>query len=306
MALTAALFAALVAIGLIDTRGMSPFDAFAHALATMPTGGFSTRTTSLAGFDAATQWVIVLFMVLAGMNFALLYRAFVRREPRAAVRDEELRVYLAVLALGAIVVVAEIWDEGFASGERAIRDGVFQATSLMTTTGFATFDFAGWPTLALMTLVALMFVGGCAGSTAGSIKVVRHVLMGKSLRRELRQTVHPEEVVPIRLNRRVLDERTLRAATAFILLYVGIFVAGAGVIALDAVFQGPDLTPIDAIAAAATTLGNVGPGLGVAGPIGSFQGFSDVSTVAMTILMWLGRLEVIPVLVLATRRYWRV
>ena len=99
---------------------------------------------------------------------------------------------------------------------------------------------------------------------------------------------------------------TLRAATAFILLYVGIFVAGAGVIALDAAFQGPDLTPIDAIAAAATTLGNVGPGLGVAGPIGSFQEFSDVSTVTMTILMWLGRLEVIPVLVLATRRYWRV
>ena len=158
MVLTAALFAALLVIGLLDTRGMSPFDAFAHALSTMPTGGFSTRTTSLAGFDAATQWVIVLFMVLAGMNFALLYRAFVRREPRAAAHDEEMRVYLAVLALGAIVVVAEIWDEGFASGERAIRDGVFQATSLMTTTGFATFDFAGWPTLALMTLVALMFV----------------------------------------------------------------------------------------------------------------------------------------------------
>lgn len=305
VALTAALFAALVVIGVVDDDGMTPYDALAHAFTTMPTGGFSTAADSLAGFDAATQWVIVVFMVLAGMNFALLYRAFVRRDPWPALRDEEVRVYLAALALGAVVIAAEIWDEGFASGERAIRDGVFQATSLMTTTGFATFDFADWPTLALMTLVALMFVGGCAGSTAGSIKVVRHVLMGKSLRRELRQTVHPEEVIPIRLNRRVLDERTLRAATAFILLYVGIFVAGAGVLALDAAFEGPDLTPIDAIAAAATTLGNVGPGLGVAGPIGSFQGFSDVSTVTMTILMWLGRLEVIPVIVLATRRYWR-
>ena len=97
----------------------------------------------------------------------------------------------------------------------------------MTTTGFASVDFVGWPTLALMTLVFLMFIGGCAGSTSGSIKVVRHLLLGKSLRRELRQTVHPEEVVPIRLNRRPLDERTLRAATAFILLYVGIFVLGA-------------------------------------------------------------------------------
>ena len=304
--LTALLFVSLVAIGVAGSDGMGPYDALGHAFATLPTGGFSTEPDSLAGFDAATQWITIVFMVIAGMNFALLYRAFVRREPRPAVRDEELRVYLAVLLLGAVVIIAEIWNEGFASGERAVRDGVFQATSMMTTTGFASFDFASWPTLALMTLVAMMFVGGCAGSTAGSIKVVRHVLLGKSLRRELRQTVHPEEVVPIRLNGRPLDERTLRAATAFILLYVGIWVAGAGVIAVDAAFQGPDLTPIDAIAAAATTLGNVGPGLGVAGPIGSFQGFSDVSTVTMTILMWLGRLEVIPVLVLATRRYWRV
>jgi trk system potassium uptake protein TrkH len=304
IALTAALFAALVAIDALGANGMSPYDALGNAFTTMPTGGFSTEPDSIAGFGAATQWVIAAFMILAGMNFALLYRAFVRRQPLRQLRDEELRVYLVVLALGAAVIAAEIWNEGFASGERAIRDGVFQATSMLTTTGFSTFDFATWPTLALMTLVAMMFVGGCAGSPAGSIKVVRHLLLGKSLRRELRQTVHPEEVIPIRLNRRVLDERTLRAATAFILLYMGIFVVGAGVIALDTAFQGPDLTPIDAIAAAATTLGNVGPGLGAAGPFGSFQGFSDISTTTMTILMWLGRLEVIPVLVLATRRYW--
>jgi trk system potassium uptake protein TrkH len=304
VALTAVLFLLLVAIGVVGTRGMSPYNALGHAFTTMPTGGFSTEPDSIARFGGATQWVIAGFMVIAGMNFALLYRAFVRREPWKQLRDEELRVYLVVLALGAAVIATEIWHEGFASGERAVRDGVFQATSLMTTTGYATFDFAGWPTLALMTLVAMMFVGGCAGSTAGSIKVVRHILLGKSLRRELRQTVHPEEVIPIRLNRRVLDERTLRAATAFILLYMGIFVVGAGIIAVDAAFQGPDLTPIDAIAAAATTLGNVGPGLGVAGPIGNFEGFSDVSTTTMMLLMWLGRLEVIPVIVLATRRYW--
>jgi trk system potassium uptake protein TrkH len=157
-----------------------------------------------------------------------------------------------------------------------------------------------------MVVVALMFVGACAGSPSGSIKIVRHVLMGKSLRRELRQTVHPEEIVPVRLNGRVLDERTLRAATVFILLYVGFFVAGAGVIAIDAALQGPELSPFDAIATAAATLGNVGPALGVAGPGGSYEPFSDVSTVTMTGLMWLGRLELIPVIVLLTRRYWRV
>jgi len=306
VALTAALFVLLTAIGFLGDDLMEPFDALGLSFSTMPTGGFSTQPRSIAEFGAAVHWVIALFMLLAGANFALLFRAFVRRQPGPAVRDEELRVYLALAVVASAVVTAEIWSEGFADGERAIRDGVFQSVSLMTTTGFWTFDYAGWPTLALLTLVALMFVGGCAGSAGGSVKVVRHVLMGKSLRRELRQTVHPEEVVPIRLNGRVLDERTIRAATAFILLYVGIFVAGAGVIAVDTAFQGPDLAPLDVIAAAAGTLGNVGPGLGLAGPGGSYEPFSDVSTVTMTVLMWMGRLEVIPVVVLLTRRYWRV
>ena len=304
--LTAVLFAALTVIGFLGDPLMGPYQALAHAFTTMPTGGFSSEPRSIEEFGAAVHWVIVVFMLLAGANFALLYRAFVRRQPRPLLRDEELRLYLALVVVGATVITTEIWTEGFAHGERAIRDGVFQATSLMTTTGFSSFDFAAWPTLALMTLVALMFVGGCAGSTSGSIKVVRHLLMGKSLRRELRQTVHPEEVLPIRLNRRVLDERTLRAATAFILLYLGIFIAGAGIIAIDAAFQGPTLSPIDAIASVAATLGNVGPALGTAGPVGNYAGFSDVSTVTMTILMWAGRLEVIPVVVLLTRRYWLV
>ena len=306
IALTAVLATALLIIGFAGDERMGPYEALGHAFTTMPTGGFSTEPRSVGEFSAATQWLIALFMLLAGMNFALLYRAFVRREPRQAVRDEELWAYLGLVAVAAGVITAIVWAEGFAEGERAARDGVFQSVSLMTGTGYSNVDFAGWPTLALMTLVALMFVGGCAGSTSGSIKVVRHVLMGKSLRRELRQTVHPEEVVPIRLNRRVLDERTLRAATVFVLLYVGIFVLGAGVIAVDTAFRGPDLRPIDAVAAAAATLGNVGPGLGIAGPVGTYEGFSDVSTVAMTLLMWAGRLELIPVVVLLTRRYWRV
>jgi trk system potassium uptake protein TrkH len=304
--LTAALFAILTAIGVAGDDRMGPYEALAHALTTMPTGGFSTEPRSIEEFSAAVHWVLVVFMLLAGANFALLYRLFVRRQPGPLLRDAEIRVYVGLLVVAGAILTAEIWTEGFASGERAIRDGIFQATSLMTTTGYSNFDFAAWPTLALMSLVGLMFVGGCAGSTSGSIKVVRHVLMGKSLRRELRQTVHPEEVMPVRLNRRVLDERTIRAATFFVLLYVGLFVAGAGVIAVDASFQGPDLSPIDAIAAAATTLGNVGPALGAAGPIGTFEGFSDVSTVTMTILMWVGRLEIVPVVVLFTRRYWRV
>jgi trk system potassium uptake protein TrkH len=307
VALTAAEIVALSFIGLtgIDDR-MGLYEAVAHAFTTLPTGGFSTEARSIEAFGAAVQWTIVVFMVLAGANFALTYRALVKRRPRSVLRDEELRLYAALLGIAATVITVEIWTELFESGEEAIRHGVFQTVSIMTTTGFASVDFASWPTLALMTLVALMFVGGSAGSTSGSIKIIRHLMMGRMLRRELGQTVHPEEVMPIRLNAVVVDERTLRAITSFVLIYTGLFVLGAGILAFDAALQGPDLSPIDAIAAAATTLGNVGPALGVVGPMGSFEPFSDVSTITMIALMWLGRLELIPVIVLFTRHYWRV
>jgi trk system potassium uptake protein TrkH len=156
-----------------------------------------------------------------------------------------------------------------------------------------------------MILVALMFPGGSAGSTGGSIKVVRHLVIGKVLRRELDQTLHPEYVAPVRINRFTVEERTVRAVIAFVLLYVGIFVVGSVLLLLDAHRVGLELSPFDAIAASATTLGNVGPGFGFAGPMGSFAPFSDVSKGIMISLMWIGRLELLPVIVLFTRAYWR-
>jgi trk system potassium uptake protein TrkH len=307
VALTAAQIVILTVIGVVglDPR-MGLFEAVSSAFAALPTGGFMPENRSYEDFAAISQWVTAGFMALAGANFVLLYKAFVRRRPQAMARDEEFRLYVGLLAGASAIVAAQIWAEGLAGGEAAVRHGVFQAVSIMTTTGFASIDFALWPTLVLLTFVLLMFIGGSAGSTAGSIKVVRHLLLGKSLRRELRQTVHPEVVVPIRLNGFVIDERTLRALTSFILLYLGVFVAGAGLLAIDGAIQGPDIRPIDTIAAAATTLGNVGPALGDVGPMSSFAPFSDLSTLVMFVLMWLGRLELIPVLVLLTRRYWRV
>jgi len=306
VALTTLLITVLVAFGLtgIDDR-MTVFDAFAHTFGTMPTGGFGIHATSLAEFAAPTQWVIALFMLLAGANFALLYRAFVRRQPKAFALDEEFRIYVGIVALASLVVGAEIWSEGVASGEAAVRHAVFQTVSMMTTTGFATADFAVWPALTAMTLIGLMFIGGSAGSTSGSVKVVRHLLLGKVLRREIDQTLHPELVVPVRLSRSVVDERTLRAVTSFILLYIGIFILGALLLAADAARTDLDLSVLGAIGAAATTLGNVGPAFGFAGPFGSFEPFSDFSTIVMIGLMWLGRLEVIPIVVLFSRHYWR-
>ena len=150
-----------------------------------------------------------------------------------------------------------------------------------------------------------MFIGGSAGSTAGAIKVVRILLTARIMRRELDQTVHREAVLPIRLNGRVIDERTLRAISVFVLLYLVVFALGALVLVIDGARGAVDVSPFEAISAAATTLGNVGPGFGFLGPMGSFEPFSNFSTVVMTMLMWMGRLELLPIVVLLTRSYWR-
>jgi trk system potassium uptake protein len=304
--LTGLEIAALSVVGWtgLDER-MSFFDAVAHSFGTLATAGFSTENTSAAAFGVVTQWVLVAFMFLAGTNFALMYRALLRGRPGSFARDEEFRLYIALLALGSALLLVELWTEGIAKGEEAVRHAAFQAVSTMTTTGFASADYNAWPVLAGVIIVGLMFFGGSAGSTSGSLNVVRHVLIGKILRRELDQTVHPELVSPVRLNGRVVDDRALRSVIAFVLLYVGCFGLGALGLMLDAARSDLDLTPFDAIAAAATTIGNVGPGFGIAGPFGSFADYGYPSKVILTVLMWLGRLEIIPVAVLVTRGYWR-
>ena len=307
IALTVVLTLALAALGWLGIDdAMTFYEALAHAFATMPTGGFSTQPNSIAAFSPAAQWIIALFMLLAGVNFLLLFRAIVRRRPRVFVRDEEFRLYLGLVAIASGVLLVQLWSYGLFEGEEAVRTAVFQAISIITTTGFATTDFGLWPVLCLMTLFALMFLGGSAGSTTGSIKVVRHLLVGKILRRELDQTVSPEVVMPIRLNSAPVDERTLRAIAAFILLYVGLWAAGASIVAIDSAISDVPLSALDSFAVSASALGNGGPGFGITGPFASFAPLGDVSKVTMILLMWLGRLEIIPVFVLATRHYWRL
>jgi trk system potassium uptake protein TrkH len=298
------LLASLWIAGIDDL--MTPYEALAHALSTMPTGGFSTKPDSAAGFSAEAQWILALFMAIAGANFALMYRAFVRRRPNVLARDEEFRLYVVLVVVASAALTAMLWGYGIAEGEAAVRSATFQAVSILTTTGMVSADFALWPPLLLLALFALMFVGGSAGSTGGSIKVVRHLLLGKVLRREIDQTLSPEVVMPIRLNGTPVDERTVRAIAAFVLLYVGFWAVGASVIAIDSAISGIDVGTLDSLAASATTLGNVGPGFGFAGPYGSFAEFGDVSKITMIGLMWVGRLEIIPVVVLLTRHYWRL
>ena len=300
---------AMLALLLVGWTGadpvMSAYDAVALALSVVALGGFSTRSDSVAAFAPVTQYLLLVFMVVAGVNFLRLYRVLVQRHFYVLKRDEELRLYLAFFALASILLVLELVTGDFASGEEAARTGVFQAVAIMTTTGFATANYSAWGALATMTLLLLMFVGASAGSTGGSIKVVRHLLLFKLVRRELEHTIHREAVVPVRANGVVVDERALRSTVVFVLLYLLAFGLGALGLVIDARRGGAELTAFEAFGAAAACLGNVGPAFGFAGPYGSFEPFSDLSTSICTALMWLGRVEIVPIAVLLTRGYWR-
>ena len=284
---------------------MTTFDAVCQALSVVALGGFSSRNISTAAFAPATQYLLLLLMLVAGVNFLRLYRVLVQRHVHVLARDEELRLYLAFALLGSALVTTELLAGGFESGEEAFRHGTFQAVSVMTTTGFGTADSTAWGPLATMTLLLLMFVGASAGSTGGSIKVVRHLLLFKLVRRELEQTVHREVVVPVRASGMVVDERALRSTVVFVLLYLLTFALGTLALLLDARRGGTPLAAFEAIGASAACLGNVGAAFGFAGPFGSYEPFSNLSTVVLTLLMWLGRVEIIPIAVLLARSYWR-
>jgi trk system potassium uptake protein len=284
---------------------MTPFQAVSHALSVIALGGFSTQNESAAAFVPLTQYLLLLFMILAGVNFLRLYRLLVQRQVDVVRTDEELRLYGAFLVLGSTLIVIELVAGGFASGEEAVRTGMFQAVAIMSTTGFGTADYTEWGALAVMTLLLLMFVGASAGSTGGSIKVVRHLLLFKLVKRELDSTIHREIVRPIRANGMAVEERSLRSMVVFVLLYLLTFALGSLALLLDARFGGVELTAFEAIGASAACLGNVGPAFGFAGPFGSYEPMSDLSTGILTLLMWLGRMEIIPVAVLLSRNYWR-
>jgi trk system potassium uptake protein TrkH len=300
---------AILILGFVSWTNLDPnltiFDAVGQSLSVVALGGFSTRTISIAAFAPITQYLILIFMVIAGINFLRLYRFFVQRRVDVLARDEELRLYVVLILIGSILIAVEVIGGGYETGEAGIRHSLFQATAILTTTGFATADYALWGPLATVTLLLLMFSGASAGSTGGGIKIVRHLLLFKLVRRELEQTVHREAVMPIRANRRVIDEKALRSTVVFVLLYLLVFAVGALFLVADARRAGEDLSAFDAFGAAAACLGNVGPAFGFAGPYGSFAPFSDLSTWICTVLMWLGRVEIIPVAVILTRAYWR-
>lgn len=290
-----------VEAGLLMIGGMLPFDAVAHAFTTMSTGGFSPRNASIAAYQSPfIQYVIIAFMYLAGINFALHYRALTRR-PGVYGNDPEWRLYTVIIAIATVILLSAALLSGRHSGgvDGPFRDALFQAVSIATTTGYITFDYELWSVGAQMTILLLMFAGGMAGSTAGGLKSMRiYVLLRHGLS-ELRKAIHPQGVILTRLGRKALREPVLLNVLAFILLYLSIFAAGALALAL----LGNDLAT--SIGAAASAIGNIGPGLGDVGAVENYGWMGPWSHIVLVFLMLVGRLEVFTVLVLFHPDLWR-
>ena len=285
---------------------MNAYNAIAHGFTTLPTGGFSPQADSIAYFSAAVQWVVIPFMIIAGVNFALFWHVL-KGEAEVLLGNTEFRTYagaLAVLAAGVAVLLVggaapPLGIRGGVTGgftENTARQAAFQVGSLMNSTGYATADFAQWDTHAQVFLLFVMFIGGSAGSTGGGVKVVRWLVVLKTIRRELFTTARPDVVQPVRLGGSVVDEDAIRGILVFTMLYVLLFGLASVFLSLDTARIGIQLTTLEAVSASLATLGNIGPGFGRLGPFGSYLFFSDASKLLMIFLMWIGRLEIVPVL----------
>ncbi len=292
----------VVLVLLLRLGGLTWFDAVCHSFTTMATGGFSTRTASIAAFDSAyVEAVLTVFMLLAGINFSLHYR-LLRGEGAAWWKDGELRFYLVVFALFAGVGTVVLHGARAAAGldwGGALRQVAFTGASLMTTTGFVTDDYDRWPALLKPLLVLLMLLGGCAGSTAGGIKAGRIQVMLKAVGREIRLFMQPQAVIPIKAGRKPLEDDVLLSILGFALLYL--FVLLLGTLALIP-FVPNGLTAFSAVLAC---LSNVGPGFAGVGPIQNYAAIPDAGNAILTALMLVGRLELYTVLAIFMPAFWR-
>lgn len=284
---------------------MTPYQAVAHVFTTIPSGGFSPKARSLEAFAPTVQWIIIPFMFVAAMNFTLLWQA-IFSDPTAPARNTEFKVYLSIFAGGSLLVSAMLWADGqFAGLAETLRHGTFQTATLLTTTGYASTDFAVWGEEILAVLLLLMFASGCVGSTSGGLKLMRWIVGLKVIGRELFQMIHPSSVRPMWLGRRALKEPVVRGMLIVILTYLLLVIGGTGFIAIDAHRAGVDLALNEAFSGTLVVLGNIGPGFGTVGPMGGFEGLPVPTKLFMCLLMVAGRLEVMTFFVVLAPSYWR-
>jgi len=280
--------------------GMNFFDALCHSFATLATGGFSTKNSSVAAYDSTyIDYVITLFMILAGVNFALHFQ-ILRGRVRGFFRSEELRVYLGIIFFSTLIIMAFNWyDNIYPAITDNLRFSLFQVSSIITTAGFATADFELWPVVTQYLLVLLMFVGGCAGSTGGGIKVARILLLFKHAQAQVFHLIHPRAIRLVKLGNRPVDKEVMQAILGFFALFIGIFVIASLVVAAS----GMDL--VSAAAAVIACLANIGPGLGTVGPVDNFAHVPVFAKSILVLCMLMGRLELFTVLVLFFPSFWR-
>jgi trk system potassium uptake protein TrkH len=279
--------------------GMTPFDAVAHSLATVSTGGFSTHDASIGYFQSAgVEAVAILFMLLAAINFGVHYSVLLKRDPLHYLRDIETRTFLGLVLAAVALIAVTLWLEGqYDQIHASVRDAAFEVVSIVTSTGFGTVDFGRWPDFIPLLLIFISFIGGCGGSTAGGMKVMRVLVMVKQGALEVRQLIHPHAVLPLRMGERIIDPRLARSVWGFFALYT----VTVAILTLLMVHAG--LTPLDAFSAVATCLNNLGPGLGeVAYTFGSV---SDLGKLVGVCAMLLGRLEILTILVILSPAFWR-
>ena len=284
---------------LMFVGGMDWFDALCHTFGTMATGGFSTRSASVGAYDSAViDAIITVFMFLAGVNFSLHYYALTGK-PGRYFKDPEFRVYLYVLVAATLFITFNVWFHGLATLGRSFRDAAFTATSILTTTGFCTADFDIWPNASRLLLVMLMFIGGCAGSTGGGMKVVRIFIMFKKMVREMKLFMRPSAVIQMKLGGKPVEQEIISHISAFFAIFVLIFALGSFIMT----FFTPDLE--SAATSVIATLGNIGPGLKAVGATQNYAAISPLGQGILVCFMLLGRLELYTVLILFLPSFWK-
>jgi trk system potassium uptake protein TrkH len=284
---------------LLMAGGMNLYEALCHTFGTMATGGFSTRNISIGSYDKAYfDGVIVVFMILAGTNFSLHYRALTG-DFRTFYRNSEVRFYWITLGGAMVFVTLILWVETYDTLATAFRYASFQVTSIMTTTGYTTADFEKWPSFVQYSLVVLMFVGGSAGSTGGGMKCMRILLLLKQGRRELSRLIHPHGVIPVRLGGQVVSEGVIQSVWGFFFLFILVFVFASVAMSL----LGLDI--VTAFVSVAATINNIGPGLGAVGPMDNYTSIPVIGKWILIFCMLIGRLELYTIIVLMVPEFWR-
>jgi trk system potassium uptake protein TrkH len=289
----------VVLVSLLCFGGMTFYESINHAMATVSTGGFSTKNSSMAAYPSPfIQYTIIVFMFLAGNNFTINYLALKGRFNRVWASDE-FRAYLATSIFFSVFIAFFVKASGAETWEKAFRDSAFQVVSVMTTTGFVSADYTAWGGGVTMLIFILLFVGGCAGSTSGGIKMIRHLVFIKNSYLEFKRLLHPQAIVSLKLDGQNVRGRIITHIIIFLLVYLITFLAGSVVLS----FMGLDF--LTAIGATATCLGNVGPGIGEVGPVDNFSWLAPEVKWVLSFLMLLGRLELFTILVLFTPFFWR-